>query len=328
MPDLAQARIAFAGTPEFARRILAQLLDAGIRPVLVLTQPDRPSGRGRKLVPSPVKMLASEHSLTIDQPERLRTDEQVAGLQAAEPDLLIVAAYGLILPRRVLTLPRLGCVNVHASLLPRWRGAAPIERAVMAGDTETGVCLMQMDLGLDTGAILDSAHLPILEDDTGTSLEHRLAEVGAARLVAALPAILAGELTATPQDESAATYAHKLTRADSVIDWMAGADAIARRIRALSGRVSVEASVGGARVQLLHATASRGGDRAPDGSVPALGTITSVKPSIQVACHDGTLHISRLRFTDRGKGNALSASEAANGFATIIHPGARFDVDG
>lgn len=324
MPDPAQARIAFAGTPEFARRILAKLLVAGIRPVLVLTQPDRPSGRGRKLVPSPVKMLASEHSLAIDQPERLRTDEQVATLQASAPDLLIVAAYGLILPRRVLALPRLGCVNVHASLLPRWRGAAPIERALMAGDVETGVCLMQMDAGLDTGAVMDSASVPIRDDDTGTTLEDMLAELGATRLVARLPAILAGELAATPQDDSLATYAHKLTREDSVIDWTADAEAIARRIRALSGRMSVEARIGGARLQLLHATATA---EAIPGNA-AVGEITGVKPGIDVACHGGTLHITRLRFTDRGKGSALSASEAANGFASIIHPGARFDVEG
>jgi methionyl-tRNA formyltransferase len=294
-----------------------------VRPVLVLTQPDRPSGRGRKLAPSPVKILASEYSLPIDQPERLRTDEQVAALRAAAPDVLIVAAYGLILPRRVLELPRLGCVNVHASLLPRWRGAAPVERSMMAGDADTGVCLMQMDVGLDTGAVLDRQAIPVLDAETGPELEARLADLGARRLAALLPAFLRGELAATPQDDRDATYAHKLTRADAAIDWQAGAEAIARRIRALAGRMSVEVRLGGARLQLLQATATPGASS----SAPA-GTIVGVKPTIDVACPDGILHIHRLRFTDRGKGTALTASEAANGFATIIHPGARFDAEG
>ncbi len=245
-------------------------------------------------------------------------------LRAAAPDLLIVAAYGLILPRRVLELPRCGCVNVHASLLPQWRGAAPVERAMMAGDAETGVCLMQMDVGLDTGAVFGSQVVPIRAMDTGQALEARLADVGAAMLVEHLPAILAGKATAIPQDGELATYAHKLGRGDALIDWSEVADAIARRIQALSGRMSVEARVGGARVQLLQATATTPAESSSE--LPP-GTIRGVKPTIDVICNGGVLHIHQLRFTDRGKGSALSAAEAANGFASIIHPGARFDAE-
>jgi methionyl-tRNA formyltransferase len=194
---------------------------------------------------------------------------------------------------------------------------------MMAGDADTGVCLMQMDVGLDTGAVLDRQAIPVLDAETGPELEARLADLGARRLAALLPAFLRGELAATPQDDRDATYAHKLTRADAAIDWQAGAEAIARRIRALAGRMSVEVRLGGARLQLLQATATPGASS----SAPA-GTIVGVKPTIDVACPDGILHIHRLRFTDRGKGTALTASEAANGFATIIHPGARFDAEG
>lgn len=322
MPE--QPRIGFAGTPEFARTILAALLAAGVHPVLVLSQPDRPSGRGRRLVASPVKTLASEYSLSIHQPVRLRTDDQVAPLIAAELDLLIVAAYGLLLPPRVLALPALGCVNVHASLLPRWRGAAPVEHAMLAGDAETGVCLMQMEAGLDTGPVLARHATTIRDDICGADLEAELAALGASLLVRCLPDVLAGRLQATPQDDTLACYAPKLSRADAVFDWRQPAVAIARRIRALSGRFTVTVASDAGRVQLLDATA-----RAADAAAPAAapGTMVSTGRVIEVATGDGILCIHRLRFVDRGKGAPLDAAAASNGFADAIHLGAQLVVD-
>jgi methionyl-tRNA formyltransferase len=182
----ASLKVAFAGTPEFAAAALRAILAAGFEVPLVLTQPDRPAGRGMKLQPSAVKQVALEHGITVDQPERLRTDEQRAALAACQPDVLVVAAYGLLLPPEVLNLPRYGCLNIHASLLPRWRGAAPIHRAIEAGDAETGITIMQMDEGLDTGAMLLSAREPILPGDTTATLHDRLARLGAELIVQAL----------------------------------------------------------------------------------------------------------------------------------------------
>jgi methionyl-tRNA formyltransferase len=197
-------RVAFAGTPEFAACALEAILAAGYDVPLVLTQPDRPAGRGMKLTPSAVKKLALERGMAVDQPEKLRTDEQRASLAACAPDLLVVAAYGLILPKAVLELPRLGCLNIHASLLPRWRGAAPIHRAIEAGDAETGITIMQMDEGLDTGAMLLARAIPILSGDTTTSLHDRLAVLGGECIVEALARLQRGELVATPQPSEAA----------------------------------------------------------------------------------------------------------------------------
>ena len=310
-----------------------RLVETGIHPVLVLTQPDRPSGRGRRLVPSAVKEYASEHSLSVFQPTRLKADADVAVLAGVSPDLLIVAAYGLILSQRVLDVPRFGCLNVHASLLPRWRGAAPVERAMLAGDAETGVSLMQMDAGLDTGPVYARTRTDIGNDETGAQLELRLADLGARQLLEFLPALLAGSHVATPQEQlpllAAAdrkqhglpSYAPKLTRADAQLDWSASAAVLARTIRALSGRVSVEVHVGDARVQLLRATSIE----AADANVN-VGTIVSVRPTIDVQCVDGILQISQLRFVDRGKGAVLSAAQAANGFSQILHAGAQIDV--
>ncbi len=310
-----------------------RLVEAGIRPVLVLTQPDRPSGRGRRLVPSAVKEYACEHLLSVFQPARLKADADVAVLAGTSPDLLIVAAYGLILPQKVLDVPRFGCLNVHASLLPRWRGAAPVERAMLAGDPETGVSLMQMDAGLDTGPVYAQAGTEISRDETGAQLELRLAELGAAQLLALLPHVLAGSRAATPQDQLPPlgeaqqkehvqpNYAPKLTRADAQLDWSASADVLARTIRALSGRITVEVQIGDARVQLLHATSGSATD-----ANESVGTIVSVRPTIDVQCAHGVLQISQLRFVDRGKGAVLSAAQAANGFSPILYPGAQINV--
>ena len=233
-------RIAYAGTPEFARVALEALHAAGHEVALVLTQPDRPAGRGLKLQPSPVKQFALAQGLPLAQPRSLRLDgkypdEAAAGrdaLQAAAPEVMVVAAYGLILPHWVLALPRHGCLNIHGSVLPRWRGAAPIQRAIEAGDTETGITLMQMDEGLDTGDMLLIERTPIGADDTSTTLHDRLAAIGARLAVQGLADLAAGRLQATAQPAKGATYAHKIDKAEAAIDWRQPAAVIERRLRA------------------------------------------------------------------------------------------------
>ena len=225
-------RVAFAGTPEFAAQALDSILKAGYAVPLVLTQPDRPAGRGMKLSPSAVKQLALAHGIEVDQPEKLRTDAQRARLADCAPDVLVVAAYGLILPKAVLELPRLGCINIHASLLPRWRGAAPIHRAIEAGDAETGITIMQMDEGLDTGPMLLRRALPIAADDTTASLHDRLAALGGDCIVEALAALQCGQLSPTPQPAEGVTYAAKIGRAEADIDWSRPALEIERAMRA------------------------------------------------------------------------------------------------
>ena len=225
-------RVAFAGTPEFAAQALDAILKAGYAVPLVLTQPDRPAGRGMKLSPSAVKQLALANGIEVDQPEKLRTEEQRARLAARAPDVLVVAAYGLLLPPAVLALPRLGCINIHASLLPRWRGAAPIHRAIEAGDAQTGITIMQMDEGLDTGPMLLRRVLPIAADDTTASLHDRLAALGGECIVEALGALAGGGLAATPQPAEGVTYAAKIGRAEADIDWSRPALEIERAMRA------------------------------------------------------------------------------------------------
>jgi methionyl-tRNA formyltransferase len=227
-------RLVFAGTPEFAATILAALLDSGHRVACVYTQPDRPSGRGRKLKASPVKLLAERHHLPIRQPVSLRSKECADALTATSPDLMVVAAYGLLLPQSILAIPSHGCINIHASLLPRWRGAAPIQRAILAGDEKTGVCIMQMDKGLDTGGVLASASLDIEPRDTTGILSQRLARLGATTLLTALGELSYGPLTATPQDETRATLAPRVEKREAQIDWGLAAVDLDRRVRAFN----------------------------------------------------------------------------------------------
>jgi len=233
-------RVAFAGTPEFARSALQQLLQAGHPVPLVLTQPDRPAGRGLKLQASAVKQLALAHGLALAQPRSLRLDGRFAqdalaaqrALSDAQPDVLVVAAYGLILPQWVLSLPRLGCINIHGSLLPRWRGAAPVQRAIEAGDAVTGICIMQMDAGLDTGDVLRQQSLTIGPQDSSASLSQRLAELGAQLLLLTLHDLAAGRAERRPQPAEGVTYAHKIDKSEAPIDWHQDAAAIERRVRA------------------------------------------------------------------------------------------------
>lgn len=226
--------IIFAGTPDFAASHLAALLETEHKIVAVYTQPDRPSGRGRKLTASPVKQLALEHDIPVEQPLNFKQPEQVEQLKHYGADIMIVVAYGIILPADVLNTPRLGCINVHGSLLPRWRGAAPIHRALLASDSNTGVTIMQMDEGLDTGDMLYKADCPITARDTSGALHDRLAELGSETLVTALNKLVAGELNPEPQDESQANYAEKLQKAEGQIDWQQSAQNIDRQIRGLN----------------------------------------------------------------------------------------------
>ncbi|MDX7923091.1 methionyl-tRNA formyltransferase [Aeromonas media] len=227
-------KLIFAGTPDFAARHLAALLSSDHEVVAVYTQPDKPAGRGQKLTASPVKELALAHDLPVYQPASLRNEEAQAELAALGADLMVVVAYGLILPKAVLDTPRLGCLNVHGSLLPRWRGAAPIQRAIWAGDSETGVTIMQMDVGLDTGAMIRKVSCPIASDETSASLYDKLAELGPQALVDTLDAMAAGDTVAEAQDDALANYAQKLSKEEARIDWSMEAVAIERCIRAFN----------------------------------------------------------------------------------------------
>lgn len=226
------ARVIFAGTPEFARVSLAALVESGVTPELVLTQPDRPSGRGKRMTASPVKRYAEEHGIAVMQPPTLRDASVQAELSALKPDVMIVAAYGLILPQDVLDIPASGCINVHASLLPRWRGAAPIQAAILAGDESSGISLMSMTAGLDCGPVYLSESVALTDDETAGSLHDRLATLGGELLVANLDDILERRITPVEQDEAAACYAGKVQKQDAELDWSHSAEELQRQVRA------------------------------------------------------------------------------------------------
>jgi methionyl-tRNA formyltransferase len=294
-------RVVFAGTPAFALPPLAAL-HAAHTLVGVLTQPDRPAGRGRELAASPVKQKALEYGVTVLQPQRLRGDavaleQTLARLHALQPDVMVVVAYGLILPREVLQLPRLGCLNIHASLLPRWRGAAPIQRAILAGDAETGVAIMQMDEGLDTGAVLASAQLPIGVETTAATLHDQLAELGARQLLVALEGLSAGTLQATPQPTDGVTYAQKLSRSESAIDWRRDAVEIDRQIRAFNPWPATETRLDGEVVKLLR---SRVGAGEQGAAAATPGTLLGMEgDALRVACGKGVLQVLELQRAGR-----------------------------
>ena len=251
-------KVAFAGTPEFAATALRAILAAGHEVPLVLTQPDRPAGRGMKLHPSPVKQLALQHGIAVSQPQRLRSEEERAPLRAAAADVLVVAAYGIILPQAVLDMPHHGCLNIHASLLPRWRGAAPIHRAIEAGDAETGITIMQMDAGLDTGAMLLRRSIEILPDDTTASLHDRLARLGGEMIVDALAQLPAG-LAATEQPADGVTYAHKIDKAEARLDFSLPADQVERQVRAFAPAPGAFFELEGERYKVFEAETGSGG---------------------------------------------------------------------
>ncbi len=275
-------RLIFAGTPEFAATALKALIAAGHEIPLVLTQPDRPAGRGMKLKASPVKDVALAHGLPVAQPENLKTEAARQPIREAAADVMVVAAYGLILPEPVLALPRLGCVNIHASLLPRWRGAAPIHRAIEAGDSETGITLMQMDAGLDTGAMLTRDSLPILASDTTGSLHDKLAELGARAIVDLLPRL--ETMTGEKQDDSLATYAKKIGKDDARLDWKRPALELDRRIRAYNPFPGAHGQFGGETIKFWQARPVA--DQGQPGTVLAAG-----REGLRIACGDGALDI-------------------------------------
>ena len=298
-------KIVFAGTPEFA---VASLRAAARHHevVAVYTQPDRPAGRGRGLSASPVKLEAIARGIPVFQPETLKTAEAQQQLRELQPDLMVVVAYGLILPRAVLAIPTHGCWNVHASLLPRWRGAAPIQRAIEAGDAESGVCLMQMEAGLDTGPVLLSQRTPIGDSDTGGQLHDRLAELGAQVLADGLGLLRAGlKPVAQPQPAEGVVYAHKLDKAEAKLDWSQDAASLARKVRAFNPWPVAEAMLAGERVRIHGALAL---DVAAHGQQP--GTVLAAsRDGIDIACGQGAL---RLRVVQREGGKAITAADYIN----------------
>ncbi|GEC96376.1 MAG: hypothetical protein RLZZ220_1908 [Pseudomonadota bacterium] len=305
-------KVAFAGTPEFAAAALEAILAAGFDVPLVLTQPDRPAGRGMQLQPSPVKRVALAAGIPVHQPEKLRTPEQQAPLAAVQADVLVVAAYGIILPQAVLDLPRHGCLNIHASLLPRWRGAAPIHRAIQAGDAATGITIMQMDAGLDTGPMLLSRAEAIHADDTTGSLHDRLAQLGADMIVEALRA-LPGGLTATPQPADGVTYAAKIGKTEASVDWNRPAAELERAIRAFNPFPGAVATLQQTPVKLWRA-------RAIDAAGTPGEVLLAEGAGVIVACGEGALCITELQ---KPGGKRLPAAEFLRGMP--IAAGSRFD---
>ena len=281
-------KVIFAGTPDFAASALAAVIEAGHEILVMLTQPDRPKGRGMKLTPSPVKTLALQHELPVWQPENLKDmaiQQQLRDLQA---DVMVVAAYGLLLPAVVLDIPQYGCLNIHASLLPRWRGAAPIQRAIEAGDAESGVCIMQMDVGLDTGDVLLSRSTPITEATTAAQLHDDLAVIGAQAIVEALAEL--PELTAIPQPEAGVTYAQKLSKADAEIDWALGAKQIHAKIRALNPVPGAWSSL---NEQLIKIWASKVLEQRSDAAIGSI--VAADKQGIAVQTGAGVILITELQ---------------------------------
>ncbi|MGV8932381.1 MAG: methionyl-tRNA formyltransferase [Luteimonas sp.] len=297
-------RIVFAGTPAFA---VPSLLAAASRHEVaaVYTQPDRPAGRGRTLTPSPVKRAALERGIPVLQPQTLKSQAARDALQALQPDLMVVVAYGLILPPKILAIPRMGCWNVHASLLPRWRGAAPIQRAIAAGDTSTGVCLMQMDAGLDTGAVLLTQSLPIGADDTGGQIHDRLAALGAQVLADGLGLLRAG-MRPQPQPQSAdgVTYAHKIEKSEARLDWSQPASVLADTVRAFNPWPVAEAMIAGERLRILAAVALPLEHDAVPGTL-----LSATRVGLDIACADGAL---RIRTLQREGGKAITAADFIN----------------
>ncbi len=296
-------RILFAGTPDFALASLAALCDSGVTPLAVYTQPDRPAGRGKKLRASPVKEYARGQDIEIRQPESLNDSDVVPEIAEFDADLLIVAAYGLILPQAVLDLPKRGCLNVHASLLPRWRGAAPIQAAILAGDEETGISLMQMTAGLDSGPVFARQSLRIRDTENAGALHDRLALLGGEMLCEHLPGILDGDLEPEPQDESSVTYAGKIKRSDAAMDWRNTATELLRQVRAYNPVPGAFFGFDGEQVKCWSA-------EPVDAQSEAVGTVIAAgRDGIDVACGDGVLRMLELQRPGRGR---VSAGEFAN----------------
>lgn len=305
-------KILFAGTPVFAATALEALINAQHDVSLVLTQPDRPAGRGMKMVASAVKQIAQRHGLALLQPETLKDAELQARLRTLQADVMVVAAYGLLLPEAVLNIPSHGCLNIHASLLPRWRGAAPIQRAILAGDHETGITIMQMDAGLDTGAILLKHALAIVPDDTAQSLHDRLSVLGAQSIVEALALLQQGKLVSSKQDEMLASYAAKIKKDEAEIDWQHSAEQLERKVRAFNPNVGAYTHFHQKILKIWQAEVVVGGVSGKPGEIIAVD-----RESITVACGSGGLRIKtmqkpggkKLPMTDFLAGNPIQTGE-------------------
>jgi len=309
-------RIAFAGTPQFALPALRALLASRHQVVGVLTQPDRPAGRGRELRAPPIKLLATEHGLPVAQPATLKTAEGRAALHGWAPELMVVVAYGLILPKPVLMLPRMGCLNIHGSLLPRWRGAAPIQRAVLAGDAETGISIMQLDEGLDTGPVLLERRRPIGLHDTAGDLHDALSELGAAALLEAIDGLVTGELLPRAQPAEGVTHAAKIEKSEARIDWSVTATQIDRRIRAFNPWPVAETRLAGEGLRLLRSSVADAQAREA-----APGTVLGLADDgLRVACGEGVIAISELQ---RAGKRPVSARDFAN---AVRLAGLRFEA--
>ncbi|HTQ76769.1 MAG TPA: methionyl-tRNA formyltransferase [Burkholderiales bacterium] len=304
-------RLAFAGTPAFAEQALAALLAAGHEVALVLTRPDRPAGRGLKPAASPVKRLALARGLALAQPASLMDEQALAPLAAARPEILVVAAYGQLLPRAVLAIPPRGAINIHASLLPRWRGAAPIQRALLAGDAETGISIMQMDEGLDTGPVLARHRLAVRRDDDAQTLHDRLAALGARAVIEALDDIEAGRARPVAQPRAGISYARKLEKHELEIDWTRACEELERTVRALCPAPGARTLLRGVPLKLWRARCGEG--RGAPGEVLAADAA-----GLRIACGDGALVVSELQ---RAGGGRLAAAEFLRGFA--LSPGER-----
>jgi methionyl-tRNA formyltransferase len=298
-------RIVFAGTPDFSVPPLRALLGSPHQVVGVYTQPDRPAGRGRKLTPSPVKAEAVAANIPVFQPKSLKDADARRELAELQPDLMVVVAYGLLLPQAVLDIPRLGCANIHASLLPRWRGAAPIQRAILAGDAETGVGIMRMEAGLDTGPVYLERRIPIADDDTGGSLHDKLSKLGAEALMAALPGIADGSLAPVAQDDSKTTYAKKLDKAEANIDWQRPAAEIARQVRAFNPWPVAQTRFEDAVLRIWNAKPVKG-ETGPAGMVMAAN-----RGGIDIATGDGLLRVTRLQMPGK---KPVSAADFINAY--------------
>ncbi|CNC71736.1 methionyl-tRNA formyltransferase [Yersinia pseudotuberculosis] len=308
-------RIIFAGTPDFAARHLGALLSSQHKIVGVFTQPDRPAGRGNKLTPSPVKILAEHHGIPVFQPKSLRPEENQHLVADLKADIMVVVAYGLILPAAVLAMPRLGCINVHGSLLPRWRGAAPIQRSVWAGDEKTGITIMQMDIGLDTGAMLHKIECDIQPEDTSATLYDKLAQLGPQGLLITLQQLAAGTSLAEVQNETQATYAEKLSKEEAKLDWTLSATQLERCIRAFNPWPVSYFIVDEQPIKVWQAQVLPAGEDAEPGTI-----IHADKHGIQVATADGVLNITQLQ--PAGK-KAMSAADLLNSRREWFMPGSQ-----
>ncbi|EAT13102.1 methionyl-tRNA formyltransferase [Bermanella marisrubri] len=298
-------KVVFAGTPDFAASHLQALLNNHVDVVAVYTQPDRPAGRGKKLTPSPVKRLALENQIPVYQPENFKQQEDRDALSALQPDLMVVVAYGLLLPQAVLDIPKHGCINSHASLLPRWRGAAPIQRAIEAGDSVSGVTVMQMEAGLDTGPMIKKVETPIMPSDTGGSLHDRLMEMGSQAVVDVVAQFANGQVVAEVQDDSLSCYAKKLTKDEALVDWRSSAEEVARKIRAFNPFPCCYTLLGDHRIRLLQAQIF------PQNHNALPGTIMSInKQGIMVACGEFAVVLEKIQLPSK---KPMNVADVLNG---------------